>query len=498
MISYAQWQRIRELAHDQGLNAPQIAEQMRLAPRTVRYWLQEPYRLRKAAPRSSQLDCFKGQILGWLREHPFSAVQILERLRKEGFSGGITIVKDYVQQVRPRHQEAFLTLQFQPGECAQVDWGSWEMIEVDNARRRLHFFAMVLGYSRMLYVEFSLSQSQEHFLSAHRHAFEFFGGVPRKVMVDNCKTAVLSHPFGLQPEFNPRYADFARHYDFAIKACNVRRANEKGIVENAVGYVKGNFLKGRPITTFAPLQPAARIWIDQTANVRIHARTRKQPVELFIAEKAALKPLPIHPYDCATIRSVRVDRQFRVHADGNRYSVPAKHAGGRLLLKAYPDALRLYQGEALVAEHDRRYGRGMDIEHPDHAKPVIERKRRAEARVFLQRFLNLGPGAEAFYRELNKRQLAPTLHIRRIMALVEIYSPDEVRRALDDAITFRAFSCEYIAHLLDQRRRKRPEPGPLHLARKQDLLELHLPKPDLSIYAVEPENPTQGEAHEPQ
>lgn len=496
MISYIQWQRIRDLAREQQLTPSQIAAEMHLSTQTVRYWLREPYRLRKISSRPSQLDPFKGLIMGWLKQHPYSAVQILHLLRQEGFRGGITIVKDYIQQIRPRHKEAFLSLSYTPGECAQVDWGSWDMIEIDNVRRRLHFFVMVLGYSRMLYIEFSLSQSQEHFLSAHRNAFEFFGGVPTEVMVDNCKTAVLSHPFGLPPEFNPRYLDFAHHYGFNIKACNVRKANEKGIVENAVGYFKGNFLNGRPISTYAPLQPAVRIWLDETANVRTHARTRKQPVELFVAEKAALKPLPLHPYDCATIRSVRVDRQFRVHVDGNRYSVPAQYAGGKLLLKVYPETIRMYRDEALVAEHTRRYGRGLDIEHPDHAKPVIERKRRAEAQLLIQRFLSLGPQAETFYRELCKRQIAPTLHIRKIMALVEIYSPDDVQRAIHDAVAFRAFSSEYIAHLLEQRRRKRPEPGPLHLAHKQDLLDLQLPEPDLSIYDTESENQTEGEDRE--
>ena len=496
MITYEQWQLIREKASVHGLNAAQIAAQMNLAPRTVRYWLHEPYRLRKLAPRPSQLDPFKGMIMGWLQQHPYSAVQILARLHQEGFTGGLTIVKDYVQQVRPRHQEAFLTLNFLPGECAQVDWGSWEMIDVENIRRRLSFFAMVLAYSRMLYVEFSLSQSQEHFLTAHRNAFEFFGGVPAKIMVDNCKTAVITHAFGMPPEFNPRYIDLARHYDFEIKACNVRKANEKGIVENAVGYIKGNFLKGRPVTTFAPLQPAVRIWLEETANVRIHARTRKRPVELFVAEQAALRPLPIHPYDCASIRSVRVDRQFRVHFDGNRYSVPAKHAGGKLLLKTGVDSIRLYQGEALVAEHARRYGRGLDIEDIEHTKPVIERKRRAQARTLIRHFLELSPNAATFYRELNMRQLTPTLHVRRIMALVDIYSPDEVRRAIDDAIEFRAFSSEYIAHLLEQRRRIRPEPGPLHLSRKTDLLELRLPEPDLSIYDIHPETQPEGQTND--
>ena len=277
MINYEQWCRLKQLAERDRLSAAQISRALGLAARTVRKWLTEPYRPRKRIERASVLDPFKGQIMGMLKEHPYSAVQVLTMLQDQGFHGGITIVKDYIQQIRPRGQEAYLTLSFAPGECAQVDWGSWEMIAVGNTRRRLSFFVMVLGYSRMLYVEFTLAQSQEHFLSCHRRAFEFFGGVPAKIMCDNCKTAVLSHPYGLTPVLNPRYADFAGHYGFTVKACNARKANEKGIVENAVGYVKHNFLAGRPIGEFSSLNPAVEIWLEQIANVRIHGRTRRRP-----------------------------------------------------------------------------------------------------------------------------------------------------------------------------------------------------------------------------
>jgi len=140
MIDYPTWHRMQELHKAEKLNPAQIARELGLAPRTVRTWLGQPYRPRKRARRSSKLDPFKGRIMGWLKQHPYSAVQILELLREEGFEGGITIVKDYIQQVRPTRTEAYLTLSFAPGECAQVDWGSWDMIEVGNTRRRLSFF----------------------------------------------------------------------------------------------------------------------------------------------------------------------------------------------------------------------------------------------------------------------------------------------------------------------------------------------------------------------
>ena len=494
MIEYPQWCHIKELAERDHLTAAQIAREMGLAARTVRKWLTEPYQPRKRVPRASRLDPFKGQVMGLVKQHPYSAVQVLAILREQGFTGGITTVKDYIQQIRPRGQEAYLTLAFAPGECAQVDWGSWAMIDVGNTRRHLSFFVMVLGYSRMLYVEFTLSQSQEHFLLAHRRAFEFFGGVPQKIMCNNCKTAVLSHPHGLHPVFNPRYTDFAGHYGFTIKACNVRKTNEKGIVENAVGYVKHNFLCGRPISEFASLNPAVGLWLEQTANVRVHGRTRQRPVDMFVAEKAVLKPLSPHPYDCALIDSARVDRQFRVHADGNRYSVPARYAGRKLLRKLYPEQICFYDGEKLVAEHLRSYERGQDILNPEHVQPVLERKHRADEQHLLKRFLALSPQAETYYRQLAERKLSWRLHVRKIVALAEAYGVEKVARALADALVYQAFSSEYIANILEQRERRLPDPGPLHLARKQDLLDLQLPDPDLSVYETTEGNP----AHESQ
>jgi transposase len=493
MINYEQWCRLKELAARDHLTSAQIARALGLAARTVRKWLKEPYRLRKRVQRASVLDPFKGQIMGMLKEYPYSAVQVLTMLREQGFTGGITIVKDYIQQIRPRSQEAYLTLSFAPGECAQVDWGSWEPITIGNIRRQLSFFVMVLGYSRMLYVEFTLGQSQEHFQSCHRHALEFFGGVPAKIIVDNCKTAVLSHPCGLRPVLNPRYADFAGHYGFTVQACNARKANEKGMVENAVGYVKHNFLAGRPISEFSSLNPAVMLWLEQTANVRIHGRTRRRPVDLFVAEKSMLKSLPPHPYDCATINTVLVDSQFRIRVDGNRYSAPAAYAGGKLLLKLYPERLVLYNADKLVAEHLRSYDRGQDIENQEHAQPVLERKRRGEEQQLVKRFLALSPQAENYYRQLAERKLSWRLHLRKIMALAEAYGAEKVARALADALVYQAFSSEYIANILEQRERCLPDPGPLYLARKQDLLELQLPDPDLSVYKTDDEQPKQGD-----
>jgi len=500
MIDYELYCKIKDGHDTQHLSVAQIARELHLDERTVARWLaMGKFRPREITPRPSMLDPFKGQIIRWLQTHPYTATQVFLRLREVGYTGGITIVKQYVHHVRPPRSPAFLTLSFAPGEAAQVDWGQFGSISVGNTRRRLSFFVMVLCYSRMLYVEFTVLETMEHFLACHAHAFAFFGGVPAKAMVDNLKSAVLQRIVGQAPVFNPRYQDFADHFGFAIAPCGVGQAHEKGRVENAVGYVKKNLLAGLELTDFCLVNPAARQWLDRVANVRIHGSTRRPPVELFQAEKTSLKPLPAQPYDVGVIHPVRANRQFRVTVDTNTYSVPAEYAGAELTLKLYPDQLCFYQQDKLIARHVRCYDRHQDFEDPDHPRALLQQRRRAADQKLLQRLLSLTPKAEPFYQGLAERRLNVLMHVRKIVALSEIYGAEPTRRAIEDALEFQAFSCEYIANLLEQRQRLLPEPGALHLTRRQDLLDLELPEPNLGLYDPDPDPPAApGEPHEPE
>lgn len=483
MIDYHQFCQIKALHEQQGLNAAQIAHTVALDPRTVTYWLrQERFRSRQAPPRASKLDPFKAQIAQMLEKYPYSAAQVFQRVREHGFTGGYSLVKAYVRFVRPPRQPAFLTLAFAPGECAQVDWGVFGTVPVGRTSRRLSFFVMVLCYSRMLYVECTVSQTLEHFLACHQHALEYFGAVPQKIMVDNLKSAVLTRALGEAPVLNPTYAAFAEHYGFRIVPCNVGKGNEKGRVENGVGYVKKNFLAGLDIPDFTVVAPALRHWLDTVANVRLHGETRQKPVELWHTEKLSLSPLPLHPFDIATVSQVRASRQFRITLDTNRYSVPAHLAGQVLTLKTYPDRLCIYHHDQLVARHPRSYDRYGDFEDPDHPKPLLEQRKKARDQQLFRRFLTLSPHAETYFRQLEVRRLNPHHHVRKIVALSDIYGSPAVARALEDACTYDAYSSDYIANLLEQRARFTPEASPLHLTRREDLLEVTLQPPDLSIY----------------
>lgn len=489
MIDYQQFCQIKDLHTNQGLTVAQIAGALALDPRTVSYWLsQDHFHPRKPGRRPSKLDPFKAEVIRMLEKYPYSAAQVMQRISAQGYGGGYSIVKDYVRTVRPRRQPAFLKLAFAPGECAQVDWGSFASVKVGQTRRKLSFFAMVLCYSRMMYVEFTVSQTMEHFLACHQHAFEAFGGVTQNVMVDNLKSAVLRRALGQAPVLNPKYLDFANHMGFTIVPCGVGKGNEKGRVENAVGYVKKNFLAGLDIPDFSALAPAARHWLDTVANVRVHGETRQQPLEVWQKEKPYLSPLPIHPFDIATVSRVRASRQFRITLDTNRYSVPAHYAGQALTLKTYPDRLCVYAGEQLIARHTRRYDRFLDIEHPDHPKPLLEQRKKARDQKTFMRFLALSEQAEAYYQELEQRRLNPHHHVRKIVALSDIYGSEAVARAMQDAFVYQAFSSEYIANLLEQRGRFTPEASALHLTRREDLLEVRLEQPDLSIYQADPQD----------
>lgn len=492
MIDYELYCRIRQLRREGVMTFVQIAQEVNLHPETVgKYAKCESFPRRQSARRTSKLDPYKPTIVRWLERHPYSAAQVFQRLqREEGYTGGETILNAYVRAVRPVRRPAYLTLAFAPGEAVQVDWGCAGTITLGATRRRLSFFVMVLCHSRQAYVEFTCGECMEHFLCCHQNALEFFGGTPGAVIIDNLKTGVLRHRLGEKAIFHPRYLDFAAHYGFAPRACNVRKANEKGRVENFVAYVKKNFLRGLELpTSLSALNVAVRQWLESVANVRLHGETHKPPGEVFLAvEKPALRPLPAQSADTSVTRLVRVTNRCRVILDTNRYSVPSLYASARLTLKAYADRLCLYHAHTLVATHPRCYERRRDFEDPDHVKDIREQRRRARDASWLLAFYALSPRAEYYHQQLSARSLQARLHVNRIVALAEIYGAQKVARALEDAIECQAFASQYIENILQQRARLCPPSGPLHLTRRADLLDLDLDPVDLTPYG--PPEPT--------
>ena len=483
MIDYETFQRIHQCCQRDGLSIAQAASLLGLDERTVARWAAtERFSQRQADRRSSKLDAFRPEIVRLLHQHPYTAQQIFQRLRESGYSGGYSILKVLVRSLRPPATTAYLTLQFLPGQCAQVDWGVAGWLPVGATRRRLNFFVMVLAYSRRLYVEFTLAQSMEHFLSCHQNAFAYFGGVTAEVWVDNCKTAVLAHPLGGPVTLHPRYLDMASHYGFTIRPCAPRQPQQKGRVESAVAYVKKNLLAGLEPTSLDAVNHAARHWLETVANARRHAETHQKPADMFRQEVPKLRPINPAPYAAAVIHHTAATSRCRVVFDSNRYTVPPRFAGKPVILKIHPDRLVIYHQDQPIAEHRRSYERHMDIENPDHTQELLAQRRGGRQQQLLLKFMALSPQAQAYHQQLSDKRANPHHHVRKIVALAEHYGPDKVARALEDALAYHAFSAEYIANLLAQRDRLPVEPSALHLTRRQDLLDLDLPAPDLSIY----------------
>ena len=247
-------------------------------------------------------------------------------------------------------------------------------------------------------------------------------------------------------------------------------------------WVKKNLLAGLELPDFAALQPIAQAWVDTVANVRLHAATHQRPIERFAQEARSLGPLNPNGYELATISHVRATPTCRVALDTNHYSVPPHLAGRPLMLKAWPDRVCVYHAQQLVASHPRCFDRHRDIEDPDHVRQLQAQRASAREQRLMVQFLALSPRAAAYAQGLQTKRANPRGHIRRIVALAEIYGREALTRAIDDGLELQAFSAEYIANILAARQRRTPEPAALTLTRRADLLELDMPEPDLSVY----------------
>ena len=480
------WHEIHTLG-DEGLSIRAIARRLGVHRHTVREALRAARPPSPSRPRrGSLIDPHRGWLLAKLEQYPeLTAARLFQMLRERDYPGGYSLVKECVAELRPRLKPAYLTLAFAPGDCAQVDWGVWTGVDVPGGRRRVSFFVMVLCHSRMMHVELFMGEAQEHWLAAHRNAFEAFGGVPARVMVDNCKTAVITPKTTGQPAvFNTAYLDFAAHYGFKPVACTPRRPNEKGRVEQAVGYVKSSFLAGREPSPPAVMAPAVSEWLDTVANARVHGTTGRRPTDLFAeVERDALSPLPAGAHDCAVTQPVMANNRFRIALDTNRYSVPSKYASHRLVLVRTADRVVVRTPDGtLIADHPRSYGRRQDVLDPGHERELVLRMRHTRDRRLLERFLALGPDAERYLTALQEKRPDWRGHVRRINALAEANGRDEVARVLMDSLEHGAFSSEYVLNIIEARGRALPEPGALHVTRRSDLLYLEVPKPDLGIY----------------
>lgn len=484
------WAAIRRLFEVDKLSKSAIARRLQIHRWTVRRALSSqdgPPKSNARPPQSpSKLHPFKAYLAERLKDYPeLSADKLLQEIRSRGYAGGHSILREYLQILRPaRAPKSFLRLETQPAEFAQVDWANCGTIQIGNAKRKLSCFVMVLSWSRMIYIEFTLSQTLEDFMSCHVHAFESFGGIPHKINYDNLKSVVLSR-FGKEIRFQPRFLDFAGFYLFDPVPCNIRAGWEKGKVERAIGYVRSSFLEGRPLSSFAQLQKDSVDWMGSVANVRIHATTRERPMDRWEQERSQLYPLPSPEFDTSIIRPVLATRQALVAFDANRYSVPHRLAGAALTLEADPHTIEIYDHEGRkIARHVRCYEKHRVIENPAHYEGLLAERKKARHTKRVEAFLALAPECAAYLKGLAGTELHVPTHLDKIFDLMLRYGKPEVLSAILHALPYGAFGAHYVERIIHQRRAacNMPEPQLISLTKKPELAKVTVEDIDLALY----------------
>lgn len=455
---------IYRLGHGEKWSIRKIARHLKVSRRTVGKYLRCPVVVAAPRRRASKLDPFKELILELLEQDPeASGAVILQHLRRLGYSGGITILRDHLKRVRPGPApRAYLRMEAAPGQRLEIDWGHFGALDYEGDRRKLYAFLLIECHSRMLYAEFTHSQCFETFVRCHIHAFRSLGGVARECWYDNLLTAVAERD-GRLVRFQPRFLAFAREYNFYPRACHPAAPWEKGKIERAgVRYLRQNFWPLRTFGDLADVNCQVRQWLDEVANRRLHRETRQTPRERFRPD--VLRALPAVDPDYRDTVEALVHKDLRLHFDGNRYCVPARFISRRLTVKADSQSVTLYEGRREIVRYPRCWRRGQTLGAERFERELLEERPAAHCSRGQARLVALlGPAAETYLRALADTDRSLARQIAQLLELVRLYGPEAVQAALEKAQAAGAFGSDYIANLLVQEQRPRDVQPPLRL-----------------------------------
>jgi len=496
---------IRELIRQlqAGQSARQIAKNMHLSRVTVgkyRTWAMTHDLLNHALPTAEELARLLAQdqvlqpsvstvssvepyraVVIDLRQRGLEMMAVFQRLRDDhDYVGTYSSVRRFVQALEPVQPDATIRIERLPGEEVQVDFGyAGLMFEAAGQVRRAWAFVMTLAYSRHQYVEFVFDQSVETWLLCHQHAFEYFGGVPRKVVLDNLKAGIVQACFD-EPQVQRAYRDCAEHYNFLIAPCRVREPQEKGKVESGVHYVARNFLAGREPAALSANNVKVRAWIEQIAGVRDHGTTHWQPLVQFKAiEQATLSALPATPFEIATWKQAKLHRDCYVQFDKAYYSAPVRYIGQALWVRGDAQTVRIFADYTLLATFPRATGPGQRQTNLDHlpvakadALTLTPARCQAEA-------AQIGVATQQVVQQLlDERPLDRLRTARKVLRLTETYTSGRLEQACARALRFETATYRSIKQILlkgleaeDASAARLPESAPPLFARStQELL----------------------------
>lgn len=346
----------------------QIAEELGRDRKTIRKWLSqdEPKTYQRKVSKPRKLDPYKDYIRSRMEEGCINAMVILEEIQAQGYSGGITQLREFMKPLRPTViQKATVRYETPPGYQAQLDWGKFT-VDWNGRSKRLYAFVMVLGYSRMIYLEFTEDEKLDTLIGCHLRGLQYFGGRPDVILYDNMKTVVTGVDDQGHPIWNERFAHFASHHGFALKRCRPYRPRTKGKVENGIGYVRKNFWpRVRTFSSLTDLNMQARQWMNQVANIRVHGTTHAIPVERWVQEN--LKPLNPIPFEEVERHPRKVMNDCMISFDANRYSVPHRFVGQTVHVQDQKNGrITIYSGDQIIADHPKALGKRQLMVHKKH------------------------------------------------------------------------------------------------------------------------------------
>jgi transposase len=464
MISKQREAEILRLYHAEKWPVGTIASQLRLHHTTVQRVLAQAGLVPKVtSPRGSMADPYVPFILDVLSKYPrLHASRIFQMVRERGYPGRSDHFRRIIGRLRPQPTaEAFLRLRTLPGEQGQVDWGHFGKVQIGAAERTLWAFVMVLSWSRHIFLRFYLTAAMPSFLRGHVDAFRFFGGVPRVLLYDNLKSAVLER-MGEAVHFNPKMLELSAHYRYEPRPVAPARGNEKGRVERAIRYVRDNFFAARSWATIDDLNVQAETWsVGDAASRRWPEDRSRQVRAAFAEEQSLLMPLPEHEFPSEERVEVDVGKTPYARFDLNDYSVPHDRVRRTLVVIASLDAVRILDGSTVVATHARTWDRGQQVEDRQHIAALVMEKSLARKGRGHTRLTRAVPHAEKLLVSAANRGGNLGNITARLLAVLDAIPAAELDSAVAEAVERDTPTVGAVRQILDRKRAALGQPPPV-------------------------------------
>jgi transposase len=417
-------------------------------------------------PRPSQIDVYLPFIRQTLETFPtLTASRLYAMVGERGYRGSPDHFRHLIACHRPRPKaEAYLRLRSLPGEQAQVDWAHFGHLQIGRARRPLMAFVMVLSYSRQIFLRFFLDARMESFLRGHVGAFAAWQGVPRILLYDNLKSAVLER-HGAAIRFHPTLLGFAGHYRYEPRPVAVARGNEKGRVERAIRYVRDSFFAARSFVDLDDLNAQAETWcIGPAADRRCPDEPQRTVRVVFAEEAGRLLALPDNPAPLLERVTVSVGKTPYVRFDLNDYSIPHTHVRRVLSVLADPHEVRIVDGAEVLAVHRRSYDKGAQIEAAAHVQALVEQKRAARQHRATDRLAHAVPASQTLLARAAERGANLGAITSALIRLLDRNSAADLQAAILEALERNVPHPNAVRLALERRREQRGQAPQVDLA----------------------------------